>query len=207
MTIPSLEILTRFSFTRKSLLPLHVILSKRKIHLWWANLTWSLSRKSNGKIIKDILKTKINLEMRTKSRRLAPKKASPKRTLADSAQSWKNEQRSLSIPPCWSSAATPWRSCDWEALWFKRLNRTYFLKTCTHDRLVSLVWRATSSIPRMIIKCKCIQPTAESSLLTSSKMDLALMYLSSLPSMNIQKACGAALTSQILSASKRWYYL
>jgi hypothetical protein len=44
-------------------------------------------------------------------------------------------------------------------------------------------------------------------LLTSSKMDLALMYLSSLPSMNIQKACGAELTSQILSASKRWYYL
>lgn len=183
------------------------MVSKLKIHLWLANLTWSLSRKSNGKIIKDISKTKINLEMRTKSRRLAPKKASPKRTLADSAQSWKNGQRSLSIPPCWSYAATPWRSCDWEAPSFKRLNRTYFLKTCTHDRLVSLAWRATSSIQRMIIKCKCIQPTVESSLLTSSKMDLAMMCPSSLLSMNIQKAWGAVLISQILSALKRWYYL
>lgn len=183
------------------------MVNKLKIHLWWANLIWSLSRKSNGKIIKDILKTKINSEMRTKSRRQAPKKASPKRTLADSAQSWKNGQRSLSIPPCWSYAATPWRSCGWEAPSFKRLNRTYFLKTYTHDRLVSLAWRATSSIQKMIIKCKCIQPTVESSLLTSSKMDLAMMYPSSSPSMNIQKAWGAALILQILSALKRWYYL
>ena len=207
MTIPSSEILIRFSFTRKSLLPLHVIPSKRKIHLWWANLTWSPSRKSNGKIIKDILKTKINLEMKTKSRKLAHKRASPKRTLVDSIQSWKNEQRSLNILPCWSCVATLLRSCDWEALSFKRLNRTCFLKTCTQDRLVSLVWRAISSIQRMIIKCKCIQPTVENSLLTSSKMVLAMMFLSSLPSMNIQKACGAASTSQTLSASKRWYYL
>lgn len=181
--------------------------SKLKIHLWWVNLIWSLSRKSNGKIIKDILKTKINSEMKTKSRRLALKRASPKRTLADSVQSWKNVQRSLNIPPCWSYAATPWRSCDWEAPSSKRLNRTYFLKTCTHDRPVSLAWRATSSILRMIIKCKCIRPTVESSLLTSSKMDLAMMCPSSSPSMNIQKAWGAALISQILSALKRWYYL
>ena len=207
MTIPLLEILTKSSFIRKSLQPLHVMASKLKIHLWSANLTWSLSRKSNGKIIKDILKIKINLEMRTKSRRLVPKKASPRRTLADSAQSWRNEQRSLSIPPCWSYAAMPWRSCDWEAPSFKRLNRTYFLKTCTHDRQANLAWRATSCIQRMIIKCKCIQPTVENSLWTSSKMDLAMMSLSSSPSMNIQKAWGAASTSRILSASKRWYYL
>lgn len=179
--------------------------SKLRIHLWWASLTWTLSRKWSGKIIKDILKIKTNLEMKTKSRRLVTKKALRKRTLADSAPSWKSGQRSLSIPPCWSCAAMPLRSCDWEARWYKRLNKTYSLKTYTQNRHVSLVWRATSSILRMIIKCKCTRQTVESSSSTSSKMVLPMTCQSSLPSMNTPKAWGAASISQILSALKQWY--